>query len=61
MPPPMTELILTLNSAYSARYSQFLVQYLQALLRNVVGLNVVDADLQVLESGFIQRHDLLRR
>ncbi len=38
---------------------QFLVEHLEALLRNVVRLHVVDADLQVLEPGAIQPLDAI--
>ena len=33
---------------------QFLVKNLEALFRRVVGLNVVDADLQVFEARFVE-------
>ena len=36
---------------------KLLVQNFQALLRNVVGLYVVDADLQVFEAGAVQAFD----
>ena len=32
---------------------EFLIQHLQTLHGNVIGLNVIDADLQVLESRFV--------
>ena len=38
---------------------EFLVQNLQTLHRNIVGLDVVDADLQVFQAGFVQRRDFL--
>ena len=38
---------------------QFLVENFQALLRNVVGLHVVNADLQVFEAGAIQALDAI--
>ena len=36
---------------------QFLVEHLQALLRDVVGHDVVDRDLQVFEAGAIEPLD----
>ena len=38
---------------------QLLVEQPQALLRHVVRLDVVDADLQVVEAGVVERLDLL--
>ena len=39
---------------------KLLVQHLEALLRNVVGHDVVDADLHVIEAGVVQLLDALR-
>ena len=40
---------------------QLLVENLQALLRNLVGIHVVDGNLQPLEAGAIQPLDSLRQ
>lgn len=40
---------------------EFLIEDLQTFQRHIVGLNVVDADLQMLESGFVQRDNFLGR
>src|SRR5215470_3194764 len=40
---------------------QFLVEYLQALLGNIIRLNIVDADLQVIETCAVQLPYALRR
>ena len=41
--------------------AQLLIEHLETLLRNVVGDHVVDADLQVIESGAIQPRDAFLR
>ena len=40
---------------------EFLVQDFQAFFGNIVRLNVINADLKVFESGFIQRDNFLWR
>src|SRR5262249_5402823 len=41
--------------------NQITVNHLQALLRDLVGFDVVDADLQVFESGAVQLFDVFAR
>src|SRR5213080_2635212 len=36
---------------------KFLIQHLQALFRDFIGIDVVDADLQVVETGAVQPPD----
>ena len=50
MPPPSTELMLTSKVAWSLQVLQLLVEHAQALLRDFVRLDVVDADLQEVEA-----------
>ena len=42
------------------QHLQLLVEHLEALLRHVVGHDVVDRDLQVIEPGVVQALDALR-
>ena len=42
--------MLTLNSAYWANHWSFFVQHLQALLRDLIRQDIVDADLQRIRS-----------
>jgi hypothetical protein len=51
IPPPMTELILTANFRVFREKFEFLVEHLEALHGHVIGLDVVYADLQVVQSG----------
>ena len=60
MPPPSTELMLTSNVGVVLQVLQLLVEHAQALLRHLVGLDVVDADLQEVEPGVVQLLDPLR-
>ena len=60
MPPPTTELMFTWNSAYSRQQLQLPVQHLEAFLRDLVGHDVVDRDLQVLQAGAVQALDAVR-
>ena len=53
--------MVTSNVACSRQPLQLAVQHLQALFRDVVGLNVIDADLQVIEAGAVERPDSVRR
>ena len=57
MPPPTTELTVTSNSRVLGEPAQLLIEHLQALLRHVVWHDVVDADLEVVESGSVQTLD----
>ena len=41
------------------QHAQFLVEHLEALLGNVVGHDVIDGDLQVLEPGAVEALDAL--
>src|SRR5262245_1333161 len=40
---------------------QFFIEYFQALLRDIVGLDVIDADLQVIQAGLIESFDAVNR
>ena len=60
MPPPSTELMLTSKVGVLAQVLQLLVEQPQALLRHLVRLDVVDADLQEVEAGVVQLLDPLR-
>ena len=59
MPPPTTELTVTSNVPIFGKPLELLVQKLQALLRDIVRQDVVDADLQVIESGAIEALDAI--
>ena len=41
--------------------TQLLIEYAQALARDFVRLDVVDADLQRIETGFVQALDAIGR
>ena len=60
IPPPSTELMLTSKVGVVVQVLQLLVEQPQALLRHLVRLDVVDADLQEVEAGRVQLLDPLR-
>jgi len=47
------------KSGVLGQHTQFLVEHLEALLGNVVGHDVIDGDLQVLEPGAVEALDAL--
>ena len=60
MPPPTTELMFTSNVGVVLEILQLLVEDAEALLRDFVGIDVVDADLQEIEPGAVERLDAFR-
>ena len=54
MPPPHDGIDVDVKFGVLGEELQFLVENLEALFRRVVGLNVVDADLEVLEARFVE-------
>ncbi len=40
--------------------AQFLIQHTQTLARHFIGLNVVDTDLQILQTGFVETFNTVR-
>ena len=56
---PSTELIVTEKSACSASHSSFRSSTL-GFLRNIVRIDVIDADLQIIEAGGVEPLDAVR-